>query len=608
MATSPVDWDADFKPPLPPKDLSPEDVKDFTPAEYKSIGQVEADVLEAMLVGYLLHDEDIEGLPEGWEARNADVIAQSGIEGDWFEDSSLGEAFDLLLTWYRTRHHLLSAEDAATHRRTTGMAKDKAAVYQSFLKGCQGAVFSRKIRIEILVKMMCNRHFLKTTHELFRRFTRDYSDEKVGPERALDQFKRACVTRLSNPGQGALRQYNWVADYESTIGWLKDMKRNPDKYRGFLCNIPTLDERTNGGFRPGHLTVLVGRPGGYKTTLLLNMAYGFWSRGYNVLYASLEMEARLMELKLWCRATGRIDYSRLYGGKITEPEDPRVIEEMRKRLSEDPPKDKKQREDLEDKILRMEDALKATEKQGKFDVEILQEYEASIKGKPNQLRIINVGQSSKIKISQIERYLLEVESAFRPQVVIVDYLSFVASENAYPDRRDLELGDICNYLRNLGEMRQFSVITAAQFKRAALERIRKYGEGSPEKAQLGTDDISESHQISAVADTIIMLWPLANHQLKILFPKARHGIVDTSEGKVLEVDDARCLISEDIQKLDGLTSQVDMFSGMSAVNEVGEMLKSGKAIPSMDPFEEMPSGAHMDDKKEDQIPAKDDDW
>ena len=406
-----------------------------------------------------------------------------------------------------------------------------------------------KVRADIVIKLKWNRHSWNVTNNLWKRFQHEYGNEAVGPEKAIENLRKDCTKELATPGQGIIKEHDWISDYESLTGWAKDMKTNPEKYRGCCCGISTIDERTNGGFRPGHLTVFVGRPGGYKTTMLLNIAHGLWNAGYDVLYVSLEMEAKLLELKFWCRATGELDYTKLFRGLISEPGDRQCLADVTTALTKADlnPEEKAK---LESQKRKLEEILAGVQP-GNEDSEILARFEQSSKSKKNRIKIINIGQSKKIRMSQIERYLRDVESDFRPQVVIIDYcsLTLVAPETPYPDRPDLELGEICTYMRNLGENMGFSVITAAQLKRAALERIRKYGEGAPEKAQIGTDDIAESHQISAAADTIFVLWPMANSQIKIFCPKARHAGFDMSQGETLQVCDLQCMIStgENIQ-------------------------------------------------------------
>jgi len=166
-----------------------------------------------------------------------------------------------------------------------------------------------------------------------------------------------------------------------------------------------------------------------------------------------------------------------------------------------------------------------------------------LEGRKNKLRIVNVGQSKKIKLSQLERYIEENQHEFKPQIVIIDYLTMVGAETPRMDRRDLELGEICEYMRSMGEQMGLHVITAAQLRRAAIERIRKYGDETPEKAGLSTDDISDSNQIPATADTVFVLWPMPGEKLKLMCVKARHSQLD-AEGVELFVDHDYCMIGD----------------------------------------------------------------
>jgi replicative DNA helicase len=494
--------------------------------------------MERMLVGYLIHDPDIENRTPGQELKNAEAVEEGGIKSSWFEDKLLGEMFDMLMGIFKAKRQLFTAEELANARRVGGMDKEKAQQLQSLAKGCGAMVLARKIRAEILVKLVVTRRMVLKADEAFREMTRDCEREDVGPEKAIENFRRKVHDNLAPPGAGALKKSAWNNDFEPTMAWIKDMKRNPEKYKGHGCGIMAIDEKT-GGFRPGHLTVFVGKPGGYKTTTLLNVAYGLWTKGRNVLYVSLEMDAMLLKAKLWARHA-MVDYTELVSGAITEPED---FDELAALVAKDAAgaatdADRAKINVLSKRLEKLKGGKDATH------MAILSAAKAQMIAAKNEIVIVSSNVSTKVKMSQVERMLRDSEGTFKPDVVIVDYLALCSAEDSRPDRRDLELGDVCKYLRSMGENMGFSAITAAQLRRAALERIKQYGESAPEKAALGLEDIAESHQIAADADTIFMLWPTGSGKLKVIIPKARHGQID-AEGKVLSVVDSIAMVSDD---------------------------------------------------------------
>jgi len=210
---------------------------------------------------------------------------------------------------------------------------------------------------------------------------------------------------------------------------------------------------------------------------------------------------------------------------------------------------------------------------GRSDITLIDEQYQKFRESENKLYIINAGQSNKIKGSQIGRWLSEMEGSFRPNVLILDYLDLVAPETAYPDRRDQELGDICKFFRQMGQQMGFSTVTAAQFKRGAIERMRKKGLDSPEKAQFGTDDIAGSNMIGADADNVIALFREdGGNRLKMFTVKTRYGVSDIDKGKVLQVDPDTCTIqgSDEIEDTSVRAGRVSIQEGIDSMRRTGE--------------------------------------
>jgi hypothetical protein len=383
-------------------------------------------------------------------------------------------------------------------------------------------------------------------------------------------MREACIRDLLDPRGAIIKEFDFIDDNE-TLSWLKDMKRNPEKYRGADCGIKGIDEKAL-GFRKGQLTVFCAPPGGYKTTIMLNIAYGLWEKGYNVLYASLEMEALNVNTKLLCRATRKISYSRVYSGKITEPED----------LAKGTEADKKIYEELKalesslitatpDERLKIEARIDTI--CSKFESYIAEKYYKEQKAKrKNNLKIINVGQSQKIKLSQLERWLFEKAIKFKPDVVLLDYLDLVSPEIINPNRLDVGFGDVCKMSRSIGLNMGFSVITAAQMKRAAIDRLRKHGFDSPEKAAFGVDDISGSAMIGNDADNCFVIWKKdGGTAIKLFTVKSRYGCVDNN-GTTLQVDHDSCMIGDNIESTDTITNSKNFGDALTSAARTNKPL------------------------------------
>jgi hypothetical protein len=293
----------------------------------------------------------------------------------------------------------------------------------------------------------------------------------------------------------------------------------------------------------------VGKPGGYKTTMMINMAYGLWQNNASILYASLEMEARNLMLKMLCRAT-KLSYSRLYNGEIIETVD-------------------------------------AGEQSDEAKIE---QYGKMAQERKNKFVVLNAGQSEKIKMSQVERWLYQQATQFKPDVVFLDYLSLMSPEVLNQDRLDVGYGDICKMSRAMGKNMGFSIVTAAQIKRAALERLRKTGFENPDKALFDTDDIAESNMIGADADNVFVLWTKDKTELNVYTVKCRYGEISNQKPSILQIDYDTCTIAD--------SKQIESTEAISAKKNMGDAYKSldtmGKpnypTIPGEDEEDEMGVG------------------
>lgn len=526
-------------------------LKDCSPSKIKLIGRLDHSTLEAMIVGYTISLPSYDG--EKPSPLSIEKIIEAEIKKEWFEDQQLGAMFEQFLLEYRERRHILSTEDVYNLCLNKGYDVNQASMYKKKALECKGAIIARNLNIDILIERFLTHHLLKTGDSIYSKFCKERADPQLGPRQAWQNMRESCVRDLLDPRGAVIKSYDIAKDSKALTEWLVDMKHDPDKYKGAMCGINAIDTKTL-GFRSGQLTVFVGYHGGFKTTTMMNVAYGLYERGHDVLYGSLEMEAQIVQAKLLSRAT-RLSYSRLYNGGIVEPEDWVKLEELQKKMVDTAFNDIERGKFL-DQYKKLNDILS---KQDRNEPDLIKanKYYAEIAKRKNRLVIVNVGQSQKMKLSQLERWLYEQSSSFKPQVVILDYLDLMQPEILNPDRLDVGYGDICKMSRAMGKTMGFAPITAAQMKRAAVERLRKTGMDSPEKAQFGTDDISGSGQIGADADNVFVLWKKDGNKVMLFPVKSRYAGMDNSKGDLLEVDHDSCTIGDDgtIQGTDQITNQ-----------------------------------------------------
>ena len=296
-------------------------------------GHIDQETLECIVVGQMMYDVAVDGPAQ--PMGRIDRILESGMKREWFDSGPVGKLFQVSIDVYRSTRSMPTPDSyTEVALAKTGCTQDEAGPYGALAYKCLGAAQSWHIPTEVLVDRFVNRHLKKTGDQLYQRFIKEFSSPEVGPDQAIKNFQSRVTTSMSDPRGALLREKDWIGDHAEAMDKLWDMKLHPEKYAGFKCGISAIDDKIM-GFREGHLTVFVGTHGGFKSTLLINIAFGLFMNGYNVVYVSLEMEALMLMFKLWCRATKKVSFSRLYQGHMTAPEDWKKIVEITEKLGQD---------------------------------------------------------------------------------------------------------------------------------------------------------------------------------------------------------------------------------------------------------------------------------
>lgn len=252
-----------------------------------------------------------------------------------------------------------------------------------------------------------------------------------------------------------------------------------------LSGIREIDDTMITGFERGTLTLFCADVGGFKSAMMLNVALNVWRSGYDVLFVPLEMH----RVQMWRRACAR-------EAKIDQELITRNVKDLTDAQME--------------KIRQME--VEFDEAPAKFY--IMQE-------------------PGRVKVSQIQRQIERNIDIIRPRLVVVDYVANLLADQDRYGRNDLEIGDMLKDMREMGKTMGFSVVSAAQLGRPALQRIRKAGANN-DKATLNSEDIRGSHEYSADADNIYAMLRNPNEpdeQLFLYCIKARNGKTTFGTGK-----------------------------------------------------------------------------
>jgi replicative DNA helicase len=242
--------------------------------------------------------------------------------------------------------------------------------------------------------------------------------------------------------------------------WTRIDKKRTEDEEIIKCGLPEFDDAMGIGLSPEALTVLVGEPGGYKTTSLVNMAHGLRDTGWDVSFFPLEMPYMEMYDKFSSLGSGVPFF------KIARP--------------------KKYMTDADAEQIRA-----------------WQEKKRAMKGR---LAMLEVGERTTVSVlrSQIERHL----ALHKPRVIVVDYVANLVPDKQRKEGNHLEIGDMLKDLIKMGKPGVihdlgFHVITAAQTSREALKRLRTTR--GTDKMTFAVEDVGDSSWYGRDATNIIGL-------------------------------------------------------------------------------------------------------
>jgi replicative DNA helicase len=261
---------------------------------------------------------------------------------------------------------------------------------------------------------------------------------------------------------------------------IEDRRVNPEKYWGVMSGFSCLDNVYH-GFVKGRYMVLLAMEGGGKTTMMFNMARNMAVMGYNVVYVTIESNAKDTSTRL-LTIHAAVNYNRIIAGG----------DDSEYGLS----------------TFIMDELHKA----GKDLIE----------GPGTKFHWVQVLQGTPRKeifsLINRKRAYMDVDAVF------VDYLDVVGRDVSYPNRPDLEVADVSSGLQSWGRENTVLVVTAQQLKTETGKKLYD----KPEKAsemRVGVSDTSGSKKIAGAADYIfsILIDQETMDRIWLWSTKARQG-------------------------------------------------------------------------------------
>lgn len=249
---------------------------------------------------------------------------------------------------------------------------------------------------------------------------------------------------------------------EEYLKWIDDVINDRIEKEQFVSTgFDELDKTSAVGIAPGTLTLFCGDVGGFKSTMMLNIAMNAWlESNKNVLFVPLEMPMNFIQHKMVSRQT-RIPFDYVSNPKSLKPEQ---IEKIRKERQE---------------------VWKS--KEGRMFVMDCYEQRASV--------------------GVIRRQIEQNIDIFKPDVVVIDYIANLQPDQRHHNRQDIEIGDMLKELFHMGRAgvlhdSGFGVVSGAQIGREALRRVRRQ---PGDRMQFHSEDIRGAHDYSADATCVYAL-------------------------------------------------------------------------------------------------------
>lgn len=280
--------------------------------------------------------------------------------------------------------------------------------------------------------------------------------------------------------QAATSGLNEASTTTSSSPWARiDSLMDPDAMPVIDPTVPTgfpdLDHILNGGFRPGQLVVIAGRPAQGKSTLGMDIArHATITKGVPGLVISLEMSNQELAVRVMA-AEGRVPMNLILNHQI----------------------DQRDRSTLAGVATRVQQAP--------------------------LFMVDNV----EPKLPEIMALILRAIRELNIQFVILDYAGLITSDGIQTASREQTVANVSRSFKGLARTNQIVVILIAQLNRGPEQR-------SDHRPQLS--DLRESGQLEQDADAALMIYQPATYdpaseragEVDVIVAKQRQGPLGTA--------------------------------------------------------------------------------
>jgi replicative DNA helicase len=274
----------------------------------------------------------------------------------------------------------------------------------------------------------------------------------------------------------------------------QDIKNGIDRYKSIPFGIKVLDEVT-GGTAKTFLSMFVGKTGGGKSRMLMNIGVNAAMSGKKVMYISLEMIRDDVSRMVMSRIAS-LDVNQLKSGKLS----------------------------LEDELIYKEILKELARKKFPFNIVDIQN-----RATPTTI------------ISELELY--KNSHGCYPDMLIIDYAGIMDSDDRYVGGRSEKYDVIFRQLHQMAKYFDIAIITAMQESRTAQQNEKKKKETESDDGVLA---IGLSHYVATHCEQVFRLVQddddHAANRIWVQVSKNRWG--QLNNGILLRCDYARSFIGD----------------------------------------------------------------
>lgn len=443
------------------------------------------------------YDLDQEKSALSYALSSLEAFAESSrsLRSDLFEDTRNQRIWEAAKFYYQQFGGALDKGGLQAMLSQNEAPQDKQIVYLAVLDEVRSKQVTRD-QFKVAVSVLEDMRFKRGLYDMLNNASQHLQRGNVDRTKVCNDIITSMLS-LQTSGAPVNRSMSFKEDLKRRQDEYTDRKAHPEKYMGVPYGIRKIDELT-GGMYKGELTVVFGRPGSGKSSIMHNIFYNAARIGLKALLFTIEMPNAQLARRLDSRHL-QISARGLRNAALNKEE--------------------------EKKFMSMQSTLDLLK--GDVFMEDLPQG-------------CSVAQALPI----IRRYRLKHDIA----IVGFDYMNLM-EPSRWSNSKVERTGDVSKELKQLARLEDLPVITPARATRGATE---KKGD------DIGTEDMSWSDSLGYDADQIIFLRKdkqinAVTDEVEAMMVKFRDG---ANERAMLGVNWDRSFIGDLEELLSGMQQRV----------------------------------------------------